>query len=158
MLKHVVAPKASAMARKRHALGFVKKSQQEAEEISRLDATIEAGAPEPGTNPLSLPEPAANGTGGAEAATASTSYAAARKFEDLPLSRYTLDALRASKYTTLTAIQRAALPHALAGRDVLGAAKTGSGKTLAFLIPVRSPLPGAARPAWNRLALFATHS
>ena len=44
--------------------------------------------------------------------------------------------LAASKFSTLTAVQRAALPHALAGRDVLGAAKTGSGKTLAFLIPV----------------------
>lgn len=36
----------------------------------------------------------------------------------------------------MTEIQLAAIPHALAGRDVLGAAKTGSGKTLAFLIPL----------------------
>ncbi|CAE7608085.1 ddx10, partial [Symbiodinium microadriaticum] len=35
-----------------------------------------------------------------------------------------------------TDIQAAALPHALCGRDVLGAAKTGSGKTLSFVIPV----------------------
>lgn len=32
--------------------------------------------------------------------------------------------------------QVAAIPHALAGRDVLGAGKTGSGKTLAFLVPL----------------------
>jgi len=36
----------------------------------------------------------------------------------------------------MTLIQRAAIPHALAGRDILGAAKTGSGKTLAFLVPM----------------------
>lgn len=36
----------------------------------------------------------------------------------------------------MTAIQRAAIPHALAGRDILGAAKTGSGKTLAFTVPL----------------------
>ena len=57
-------------------------------------------------------------------------------FDNLPLSKYTLEGLRAAKYTRLTAIQRAALPSTLAGHDVLGAAKTGSGKTLAFLVPV----------------------
>jgi len=38
-------------------------------------------------------------------------------------------------FTTMTDIQNACIPHALAGRDILGAARTGSGKTLAFLIP-----------------------
>jgi superfamily II DNA/RNA helicase len=33
-------------------------------------------------------------------------------------------------------LQVAAIPHALAARDVLGAASTGSGKTLAFVIPL----------------------
>ena len=46
------------------------------------------------------------------------------------------DELKSRGFEHLTAIQRAALRHTLAGRDVLGAAKTGSGKTLAFLIPV----------------------
>jgi ATP-dependent RNA helicase DDX10/DBP4 len=39
-------------------------------------------------------------------------------------------------FTIMTDIQNACLPHALGGRDILGAAKTGSGKTLAFLIPL----------------------
>lgn len=51
-------------------------------------------------------------------------------FTELPLSRYTLSALDKAKFRTMTQIQRVAIPHALAGRDVLGAAKTGSGKTL----------------------------
>ena len=35
-----------------------------------------------------------------------------------------------------TAIQAAALPAALAGRDLIGAAVTGSGKTLAYVLPI----------------------
>ena len=58
------------------------------------------------------------------------------KFSDLPLSKRTRDGLRGAGYATPTEIQRASIPLALRGRDVLGAAKTGSGKTLAFLIPV----------------------
>lgn len=63
-------------------------------------------------------------------------YAGATRFKELPISKKTKDALRRSKYTDMTDIQRACLPHALCGRDILGAAKTGSGKTLAFVIPV----------------------
>ncbi|CAG9467327.1 unnamed protein product [Pedinophyceae sp. YPF-701] len=98
--------------------------QQEKEEIAELDDRIEAGKPEPGSNPLALARPQP------------PCYAGVRTFEDLPLSRFTRAGLKESKYTNLTAIQRAALPHALCGRDVLGAAKTGSGKTLAFTIPL----------------------
>ncbi|XP_065834592.1 probable ATP-dependent RNA helicase DDX10 isoform X2 [Oscarella lobularis] len=58
------------------------------------------------------------------------------KFSDIPLSKKSLDGLRESGYSEVTEIQREAIPLALQGRDVLGAAKTGSGKTLAFLIPV----------------------
>jgi ATP-dependent RNA helicase DDX10/DBP4 len=36
----------------------------------------------------------------------------------------------------MTDIQTRAIPLALRGRDILGAAKTGSGKTLAFIIPI----------------------
>jgi hypothetical protein len=47
-----------------------------------------------------------------------------------------MEGLAKANITTPTDIQAAALPHALCGRDILGAAKTGSGKTLAFVIPV----------------------
>ncbi|KAK4988366.1 ATP-dependent RNA helicase dbp4 [Elasticomyces elasticus] len=57
-------------------------------------------------------------------------------FDSLPLSEPTKAGLKSAHFTTLTDIQRRAIPLALKGCDILGAAKTGSGKTLAFLIPV----------------------
>jgi ATP-dependent RNA helicase DDX10/DBP4 len=101
-----------------------KRSKIEFEEIQKLEERIATGAPPRGSNTLATD--AAPG-----------SYAGARLFEELPISKHTRDALKNAAYVTLTAIQRASLPHTLCGRDALGAAKTGSGKTLAFLIPVR---------------------
>ncbi|EER38551.1 ATP-dependent RNA helicase DBP4 [Histoplasma capsulatum H143] len=57
-------------------------------------------------------------------------------FSDLPLSEPTADGLSACHFKSLTDIQARAIPYALKGRDILGAAKTGSGKTLAFLVPL----------------------
>jgi len=54
--------------------------------------------------------------------------------------------LKASHFSSLTEIQSKAIPLALRGRDILGAAKTGSGKTLAFLIPV---LENLYRQRWS---------
>lgn len=61
---------------------------------------------------------------------------AASQFLDLPLSTTTLQGLKQASFVELTEIQRQAIPPALQGHDVLGAARTGSGKTLAFLVPV----------------------
>ena len=61
-------------------------------------------------------------------------------FASQPLSHATLQGLENNGYTTMTAIQAGSVPHALGGRDILGAAKTGSGKTLAFLIPLLETL------------------
>ena len=44
-------------------------------------------------------------------------------------------ALDAQGIYTLSPIQAQSLPHALAGKDVIGQAQTGSGKTLCFVIP-----------------------
>ncbi|KAK8010423.1 DEAD-domain-containing protein [Apiospora arundinis] len=70
------------------------------------------------------------------------------KFSALPLSSETAKGLDASHFENLTDIQKKAIPLALKGLDVLGAAKTGSGKTLAFLTPVLEKL---YRAQWTSL-------
>ncbi len=69
-----------------------------------------------------------------------------KTFADLPLSRPTASGLEAAHFKTLTDIQKRAVPLALQGKDILGAAKTGSGKTLAFLVPV---LENLYRKRWT---------
>ncbi|OLN95794.1 ATP-dependent RNA helicase dbp-4 [Colletotrichum chlorophyti] len=63
-----------------------------------------------------------------------------KNFSDLPLCEATTTGLQKSHFQTLTDIQSRAIPLALKGHDILGAAKTGSGKTLAFVIPVLEKL------------------
>ncbi|XP_006657765.1 DEAD-box ATP-dependent RNA helicase 32 [Oryza brachyantha] len=124
---------------------------READEIRLLEAWIDAGKPDRGTRPPPLSKssssaaaaaaPKRGGKGGAsKAAGEHAEYGACTRFDELPLSRKTQDGLRKAGYTEMSEIQRAALPHALCGRDVLGAAKTGSGKTLAFVIPALEKL------------------
>jgi ATP-dependent RNA helicase RhlE len=57
-------------------------------------------------------------------------------FADLGLSAPVLKALSAEGYDTPTPIQAQAIPHVLAGRDVVGLAQTGTGKTAAFALPI----------------------
>ncbi len=58
------------------------------------------------------------------------------KFVELPLSAGLQQKLIHNQFTTLTPVQAAAIPQALAGKDVLATAQTGTGKTLAFLVPI----------------------
>ncbi|EHD20520.1 MULTISPECIES: ATP-dependent RNA helicase SrmB [Brenneria] len=60
----------------------------------------------------------------------------ATTFSELDLDDSLLDALRDMGYERPTAIQLAAIPPAMDGRDVLGSAPTGTGKTAAYLLPV----------------------
>ncbi|KAL9121904.1 MAG: hypothetical protein Q9187_001546 [Circinaria calcarea] len=69
-----------------------------------------------------------------------------KEFTDLPLSQPTSSGLEASHFKSLTDIQQKAVPLALQGADILGAAKTGSGKTLAFIVPV---LENLYRKRWT---------
>jgi len=57
-------------------------------------------------------------------------------FADLDLHPQLLKNVTSEGYTHPTPIQAQAIPHVLAGRDVLGCAQTGTGKTAAFSLPI----------------------
>ena len=61
-------------------------------------------------------------------------------FSSLGLSETILRALRSKGYVEPTPIQCQAIPHVLAGNDLLGIAQTGTGKTAAFALPVLQQL------------------
>jgi ATP-dependent RNA helicase RhlE len=67
-----------------------------------------------------------------------------------------LRAVDALGFTTPTPIQRAAIPPACAGRDVLACAMTGSGKTAAFLLPILNALVAQPRGVTRALVLAPT--
>jgi ATP-dependent RNA helicase RhlE len=79
-----------------------------------------------------------------------------QSFSELPLSPYTQERLSLAKFSIPTPIQAAAIPQALAGKDVLATAQTGTGKTLAFLIPVIERLLGKVTPGISTLVLVPT--
>jgi len=68
------------------------------------------------------------------------------RFEDFGLIEPILKAIREEGYTDPTPIQVQAVPHVLAGRDLLGCAQTGTGKTAAFAWPILQRLTAAPRP------------
>jgi ATP-dependent RNA helicase RhlE len=63
-------------------------------------------------------------------------------FSQLGLSPAALEALERAGFEHATPIQAQAIPHALAGKDVIGTAATGTGKTAAFLLPIIERLAG----------------
>jgi superfamily II DNA/RNA helicase len=76
-------------------------------------------------------------------------------FSELGLSPKVLEAITAAGYSTPTAIQAGAIPHALQRKDVLGLAQTGSGKTAAFVLPMLSMLEkGRARARLPRTLIL----
>ena len=71
-------------------------------------------------------------------------------FAPLGLSPALARAATERGYIQPTAIQSAAIPAVLAGRDVQASAQTGSGKTAAFALPLLQQLERAARTAPRR--------
>src|SRR5450432_15230 len=77
------------------------------------------------------------------------------KFNERGLSEKVLKAVESSGYDSPTPIQEQAIPHVLAGRDVLGIAQTGTGKTAAFTLPMLSRLErGRARARMPRTLIL----
>jgi ATP-dependent RNA helicase RhlE len=72
-------------------------------------------------------------------------FSSIESFEFFGLHPNVMAGVRLSGYTTPTAIQGQALPHALAGKDVIGLAQTGTGKTAAFVLPMLQRLGAHVR-------------
>ncbi len=66
------------------------------------------------------------------------------KFQDFSLDARIEAGIHDAGYVTPTPIQEQAIPHILAGHDVLGLAQTGTGKTAAFMLPILQRLTGGA--------------
>jgi ATP-dependent RNA helicase RhlE len=66
------------------------------------------------------------------------------------LAETLLRAVSAAGYSVPTPIQSRAIPHVLAGRDVLACAQTGTGKTAAFALPLLDRLLGRGGDSGRR--------
>jgi ATP-dependent RNA helicase RhlE len=78
------------------------------------------------------------------------------RFSEMPLSAYMQGRLEAARFQAPTPVQGAAIPQALAGKDVLATAQTGTGKTLAFLVPVMEQLLKQTAKGIGALVLVPT--
>ena len=76
-------------------------------------------------------------------------------FNNLGLSKESLNAVSDMGYESPTQIQHESIPHILKGRDVIGHSKTGTGKTMAFGLPAIE-IADATNPATQVLVLCPT--
>lgn len=63
-------------------------------------------------------------------------YESTHKFVDFPFGADLQHNIAVKGYENPSAIQDQAIPHIIAGKDVIGLANTGTGKTAAFLLPI----------------------
>jgi len=70
-----------------------------------------------------------------------------KRFEDLGLSEVSLAAIEALGWKKPSPIQEEAIPHALAGRDIVGVAQTGTGKTGGFMLPTLERISARGVPS-----------
>lgn len=92
----------------------------------------------PGPTILSLQNPSVSNepTPEGEAPEGSSFTFSESSWESLGVSPSVVESLHAFGYARPTPVQAAALPPALAGRDILCRSKTGTGKTVAFVLPM----------------------
>jgi ATP-dependent RNA helicase RhlE len=74
------------------------------------------------------------------------------QFAQLALAEPLLRALITEGYVTATPVQAAAIPHVMAGKDVLACAQTGTGKTAAFALPILHRLSAGQKDPKNHKA------
>jgi ATP-dependent RNA helicase RhlE len=79
-----------------------------------------------------------------------------QNFSELPVSPSLKEKLKIGRFSVPTPVQAAAIPQALAGKDVIATAQTGTGKTLAFLVPVIDKLVSKGTTGINALVLVPT--
>ena len=72
-------------------------------------------------------------------------------FKSLGLSEAFIKAVEEKGYTTPSPIQQKAIPHILAGKDVLASAQTGTGKTAGFTLPILQYLTETKHPKFRPL-------
>jgi ATP-dependent RNA helicase RhlE len=77
-------------------------------------------------------------------------------FSELSISPSLKERLKAARFLVPTPVQAAAIPQALAGKDVIATAQTGTGKTLAFLVPMIENLFGQNTLGITALVLVPT--
>ncbi|GAB4529379.1 MAG: DEAD/DEAH box helicase [Anaerolineae bacterium] len=80
------------------------------------------------------------------------------QFQELNLIDPLLRAVRGEGYEQATPIQAQAIPHVLAGRDLIGCAQTGTGKTAAFALPILQRLietPQNRKRRWVRALVLS---
>ena len=70
-------------------------------------------------------------------------------FDTLGLSADLVRVVAEEGYAHPTPVQSSAIPHVLAGRDVLAAAQTGTGKTAAFALPILDRLRAHANTSFS---------
>ncbi|WP_435414173.1 DEAD/DEAH box helicase [Polaribacter aestuariivivens] len=72
-------------------------------------------------------------------------------FKNLGLSASLVKAVEEKGYTKPSPIQEKAIPHILAGKDILASAQTGTGKTAGFTLPVLQYLAETKHPKYRPL-------